>query len=86
MSPILEASPSTPNISFTTQWLSVAQVGEHAILRCRADYAYGEHGSPPSIPGGATLDFDVELLRSVLYSCKKPLGKRGGYLFRWHMA
>ena len=38
------------------------KVGEHAVLRCRADYAYGEDGSPPTIPAGATLDFDVELL------------------------
>ena len=38
------------------------KVGERAVLRCRADYAYGEDGSPPTIPAGATLDFDVELL------------------------
>jgi len=37
-------------------------IGEKAILRCRSDYAYGEMGSPPTIPGGATLEFDVELL------------------------
>ena len=35
--------------------------GEKCILRCRSDYAYGEHGSPPKIPGGATLNFEVEL-------------------------
>jgi len=35
--------------------------GERAILRLRSDYAYGDRGSPPKIPGGATLDFDVEL-------------------------
>mmetsp|Transcript_58432 Transcript_58432/g.114932 ORF Transcript_58432/g.114932 Transcript_58432/m.114932 type:complete len:315 (+) Transcript_58432:2-946(+) len=35
--------------------------GEKAILRARSDYAYGDHGSPPKIPGKATLDFEVEL-------------------------
>lgn len=35
--------------------------GEKAILRCRSDYAYGDRGSPPKIPGGATLNFQVEL-------------------------
>lgn len=35
--------------------------GEKCILTCRSDYAYGEHGSPPTIPGGATLNFEVEL-------------------------
>jgi len=35
--------------------------GEVATLVCRSDYAYGAHGSPPKIPGGATLKFEVEL-------------------------
>jgi hypothetical protein len=38
------------------------KVGERAILRLRSDYAYGDSGSPPKIPGGASLDFDVELI------------------------
>ena len=36
--------------------------GEKAELYCRSDYAYGAEGSPPKIPGGATLKFEVELL------------------------
>lgn len=36
--------------------------GEKSILRCRADYGYGEQGSPPTIPANATLNFEVELL------------------------
>uniref|UniRef100_A0A0K0FZ66 peptidylprolyl isomerase n=1 Tax=Strongyloides venezuelensis TaxID=75913 RepID=A0A0K0FZ66_STRVS len=39
------------------------KVGEKAILRCRHDYAYGEHGSGSSIPPNATLDFEIEFLR-----------------------
>jgi hypothetical protein len=36
--------------------------GEKAELYCRSDYAYGDKGSGPKIPGGATLKFEVELL------------------------
>ena len=35
--------------------------GELSRLICRSDYAYGDTGSPPKIPGKATLIFEVEL-------------------------
>ncbi|KAI7862730.1 FK506-binding protein 1A [Spinellus fusiger] len=38
-------------------------VGEKAKLICTSDYAYGDRGYPGVIPGGATLTFDVELLK-----------------------
>ncbi|KAK4887688.1 hypothetical protein RN001_003959 [Aquatica leii] len=36
--------------------------GERAILTCAPEYAYGEKGSPPSIPPDSTLKFDVEII------------------------
>ncbi|KAG5876264.1 hypothetical protein JTB14_013001 [Gonioctena quinquepunctata] len=36
--------------------------GERAMLTCAPEYAYGESGSPPTIPPNATLMFDVEVL------------------------
>jgi len=44
------------------QAFATMKVGERAVLTCTAPNAYGERGSPPAIPGGATLRFDVELL------------------------
>ena len=35
--------------------------GETAVFTIRSDYGYGDTGSPPKIPGGATLVFEVEL-------------------------
>jgi len=42
--------------------VATMKVGERAILTCREDFAYGKNGSPPKIPGGATLVFDIDLL------------------------
>lgn len=38
------------------------KVGEKALLVIRSDYGYGDSGSPPKIPGKATLHFQVQLL------------------------
>nr|KJB10875.1 hypothetical protein B456_001G230100 [Gossypium raimondii] len=37
-------------------------VGEKRKLKIPAKLGYGDHGSPPKIPGGATLVFDTELV------------------------
>jgi FK506-binding protein 4/5 len=43
--------------------------GENAVFTIPPELAYGEAGSPPTIPASATLQFDVELL-SVRDICK----------------
>merc|ERR1711959_146126 len=43
--------------------VATMKLGEKSMFTLRADYGYGESGSPPKIPGGATLKFEVELLR-----------------------
>ena len=45
-----------------TEGVGKMKVGEVATLFCPSEIAYGDGGRPPTIPGGATLVFDVELL------------------------
>ncbi len=59
--------PLTNVVPCWTEGLQKMKVGEKAQLVCPSAIAYGDSGHPPSIPGGATLVFTVELL-----SIKQP--------------
>ncbi len=45
-----------------TEALQLMQVGDKWRIFLPSDLAYGDHGAPPSIPGGSTLIFEIELL------------------------
>jgi FKBP-type peptidyl-prolyl cis-trans isomerase FkpA len=45
-----------------TEALQKMKKGEKSQVVCPSSVAYGDRGSPPNIPPGATLSFEVELL------------------------
>ena len=60
-----------------TEGVGRMKVGEQAVLTCPSDMAYGDGGRPPTIPGGATLIFDVELLGIEAPPPAPPPGQPG---------
>ncbi|KAL6009521.1 70 kDa peptidyl-prolyl isomerase [Asimina triloba] len=57
------------------QGIKTMKKGENAVFTIPPELAYGESGSPPTIPPNATLQFDVELLS---WSSVKDICKDGG--------
>ncbi|KAB1225581.1 Peptidyl-prolyl cis-trans isomerase FKBP62 [Morella rubra] len=57
------------------QGIKTMKKGENALFTIPPELAYGESGSPPTIPPNSTLQFDVELLS---WSSVKDICKDGG--------
>lgn len=57
-----------------TEGLQKVAVGGKAKLVCPSAIAYGDQGRPPTIPGGATLVFEVELLEITPPAAAAPPG------------
>jgi len=54
--------PLTGVVPCWTEALQKMKSGEKAQVVCPSSAAYGDRGSPPNIPPGATLSFEIELL------------------------
>ena len=67
-----------------TEGVQLMKVGGKGKLVCPSSIAYGDNGRPPTIPGGATLVFDLELLSiepadvpgAAPHGAPSPHGKR----------
>ncbi len=57
------------------QGIKTMKKGENSLFTISPELAYGESGSPPTIPPTATLQFDVELLS---WTNVKDICKDGG--------
>jgi FKBP-type peptidyl-prolyl cis-trans isomerase FkpA len=57
-----------------TEGVGRMKVGEKAQLTCPSAIAYGDSGRPPTIPGGAALIFDVELVSILPPNETPPMG------------
>jgi len=63
-------------IACWTEGVQKMKVGGKAKLVCPSSIAYKDQGRPPTIPGGATLVFEVDLLEIV--PPKSPMGLTRG--------
>jgi len=50
-----------------SEGVATMKIGEKSMFTIASNKAYGESGSPPKIPGGATLKFEIELLSFTSY-------------------
>lgn len=59
-----------------TEGMQKVKEGGSIKLVIPSDLAYGDNGAPPKIPGGATLTFEVDLVKIVKKEDKKAKAKK----------